>query len=329
MGRKGRLLQVLLLAGMTILLSQCSYFKKPEPRMRGLTSRESSRLADAYGPQEEDKKPQVSSGQEMPMERREALGNLLLQSRDYDNSLVNYLQVLRSQPDRVDIRYKVGVIYLLGGQYDLARKELDKVILAKPDMLEAHEALGLVHFQEKQYPKALESFRFVLRLEPNRPQARYFMGATLLATGKSREAITELDAAVRQDPRNVAALSSLGEAYVQLKDYQKAISWLTKALAINAQHQKSLHQMGMALAGLKRYDEAFQAFLKSGDEAQAYNNIGVHYYLDGRYEDAAKCFQKALDIRPTYYEEAKANLVRALEKMNLESSSTGTKKEAP
>jgi tetratricopeptide (TPR) repeat protein len=76
--------------------------------------------------------------------------------------------------------------------------------------------------------------------------------------------------------------------------------------------------LGMALAGLKRYPEAFEAFKQGGDEAQAYNNIGVHYYLDGRYEDAAKCFQKALDLRPTFYGEAKANLQRALEKLQEE-----------
>jgi tetratricopeptide (TPR) repeat protein len=55
--------------------------------------------------------------------------------------------------------------------------------------------------------------------------------------------------------------------------------------------------------------------MKSGDEAQAYNNIGVHYFMDGQYEEAAKCFQRAIELRPTFYEEAKTNLQRALEKL--------------
>jgi tetratricopeptide (TPR) repeat protein len=71
----------------------------------------------------------------------------------------------------------------------------------------------------------------------------------------------------------------------------------------------------MALAGAKRYAEALQAFLKAGDEAQAYNNIGVHYFMDGQYEEAAKCFQRALELRPTFYQEAKVNLNRALERL--------------
>jgi len=37
--------------------------------------------------------------------------------------------------------------------------------------------------------------------------------------------------------------------------------------------------------------------------------------MEGQYEDAAKCFQRALELRPTFYQEAKTNLQRALEKL--------------
>ena len=74
--------------------------------------------------------------------------------------------------------------------------------------------------------------------------------------------------------------------------------------------------LGRALAGQKLYPAALMAFLKAGDEAQAYNNIGVYYFMDGRYEEAAKCFQRAIELRPTFYQEAKTNLQRALEKLH-------------
>ena len=37
--------------------------------------------------------------------------------------------------------------------------------------------------------------------------------------------------------------------------------------------------------------------------------------MDGQYEEAAKCFQRAIELRPTFYQEAKINLQRALEKL--------------
>ena len=69
------------------------------------------------------------------------------------------------------------------------------------------------------------------------------------------------------------------------------------------------------VAAQKQYPQALEAFMKGGDEAQAYNNIGVFYFTDGHYEEAAKCFQRALELRPTFYQEAQTNLQRALEKM--------------
>ena len=108
---------------------------------------------------------------------------------------------------------------------------------------------------------------------------------------------------------------ALGQAYLKLKNYQKAIDWLKRGQSLASQDTKVNYYLGMALAGLHRYSEALQAFRLAGDEAQAYNNIGVHYFMEGRYEEAARCFQRAIDLRPTFYQEAKTNLHRALEKL--------------
>ena len=115
---------------------------------------------------------------------------------------------------------------------------------------------------------------------------------------------------------------ALGQAYMQMKKYQEAVNSLKKGQALAPQDQKVNYQLGMALAAQKRYPEALEAFLKAGDEAQAYNNIGVHYFGDGRYEEAAKCFQKAIDLRPTFYQEARNNLQRALEKLHQSKKTT-------
>ena len=74
----------------------------------------------------------------------------------------------------------------------------------------------------------------------------------------------------------------------------------------------------MVLAAQKKFPEALAAFRKAGDEAQALNNIGVHYYLEHQYAEAARCFQKALDLKPTFYQEAKVNLEKALTRLQEE-----------
>ena len=308
----GRLGLYLLMMALLVLGSQCSRKKNPM-QVRPFKMKDAVKLQEAYDPVSQ--KPYPGAKEELSPERREALGDLLLERRQYDGSLVHYLQLLKDEPERHDIRYKVAVILLLSGQTQGARQELNTVLAAKPDMLEAREALGLTYLEEKQYYEAIRIFREVLSRDRSRVKTCHLLGIAYLAQDNPREAIRVMESAPSMSQKNVALLATLGQAYLKVKDYNRALLYLKKGQALDPNDKKINLQLGMTLAGLKRYSEAFDAFLKAGDEAQAYNNIGVHYYLDGQYEDAAKCFQKALDLRPTFYEEAKVNLQRALEKL--------------
>jgi len=307
------LLGVALVALLPLLVSHCS--KKQAGPIRGLTPEERARLQAAHDPWDNRKIPAQTDKKLLPPDRLEALGDLALENRDFESSLVNYLHILNAEPQRDDIRYKVGVIFLMTGQLEPAQKELAEVLIHKPEMLQAHEALGLVHMQQQKYPLALEEFQIVLSQDPKRAKTRYLLGITYLEAGQTEKAIYELQKALDLDSRQASSYLALGQAYNQLKDFKHAVTCLKKARELSPQNDKVNYQLGMALAGLKEYGAALEAFMKAGDEAQAYNNIGVHYYLDGRYEEAAKCFQRAIELRPTFYQEAKNNLQRALEKL--------------
>ena len=306
--------RLVLVVALSALGSHCGLFHKKDAAQVGhLKMKEIAKLQEAYD--HVTPKPEPGAQEELSPERREALGDLLLERKEYEGSLVHYLQLLKENPERTDIRYKVGVILLLSGQTQAARQELTTVLAAKPQMLEAKEALGLTYLEEKQYPQAIRIFQEVLSQDSSRIKTRHLLGIAYLAQDNPREAIRVMERASSQSGKNVSFLATMGQAYLKVKDYNRALLYLQKGHSLDPIDKKINQNIGMALAGLKRYPEAFDAFRQAGDEAQAYNNIGVHYYLDGRYEDAAKCFQKALDLRPTFYEEAKANLQRALEKL--------------
>ena len=310
-----RLIFTVLVLALPLLLSQCSTKQGAAlSGVRGIKPGEAAKLAEAYDP-EPIRPTSRLDRREIPLDRLEALGDLAVQNHDYDRSLVNFLRILKDQPENQELRYKVGVIFLLSGQLEAARRELARVLIKQPEMLEAHEALGLVHLEEKQYLQALEEFRLVLAKEPNRARTRYLLGVARLMSGQTREAIIVLEAAAALDPRHIATMSALGQAYFKVKDYSRALTWLKKGQSLAPNQPKINYHLGMTLAATKRYPEALQAFLKAGDEAQAYNNIGVHYFMEGQYEEAAKCFQRALELRPTFYKEAKVNLNRALERL--------------
>jgi tetratricopeptide (TPR) repeat protein len=290
--------------------------KKDNMSVQNLKMQEIAKLQEAYD--HVTPKPEPGAQEQLSPERREALADLLLERKEYEGSLIHYLQLLKAEPQRTDIRYKVAVILLLNGRTQAARQELTTVLAAKPQMLEAKEALGLTYLEEKKYPEAIRILQEVLNQDNTRIKTRHLLGIAYLAQDNPREAIRVMERGTYQGSKNAAFLATLGQAYLKVKDYNRALLYLQKGHSLDPQDKKINLNMGMALSGLKRYNEAFEAFKQGGDEAQAYNNIGVHYYLDGRYEDAAKCFQKAMDLRPTFYGEAKTNLQRALEKLQEE-----------
>lgn len=307
-----RLFAIILITVCLPMLSHCS--KKPKgPDFRPLTTHESALMAP--DPLSSRPRTDLKIDEDLPLERKEALGDLLLRTKEYEGSLYHYIQILQKEPHRADIRYKVGVILLLRGKYKEAREEFTKALAVEPEMLEAREALALTYLQEKEYNLAIKEFRTVLSKDNRRAQTHQLLGATYLMAEQPREAVRELETAHSLNPRNLSTFAALGQAHNKAKEYQKALTILKKGQAIDPNHKKINYQIGMALAGLGRYDEAFASFSKGADEAQAYNNIGVHYFMEGQYEIAAKCFQKAMELRPVFYQEAKNNLDRALEKL--------------
>lgn len=246
----------------------------------------------------------------------QALGDAALLSGDYQTSIINYLAILKKNPERYDLHYKIGILFLLNGQWQGAQDELALVLVHHPEWLQAHEALGLVHLAQKNYPLAIQEFQTVLARAPNRINSLHLLGEAYLRTGQPSTAVVYFKQALAADPGHVSSLLALGQAYMDLKDYQQAVACLQRGLALDPKNEKLNYEMGMALAAERRYEEALNAFMKAGDEAQAYNNVGVYYFVAGQYEDAAKCFQRAIELRPTYYGEAKINLQRALEKLH-------------
>ncbi len=184
-----RLIFTALVLALPLLLSQCSTKQGAAlPGVRGIKPGEAAKLAEAYDPAPNRQTSRLDR-QEIPLDRLENLGDLAVQNHDYESALINFLQILKDQPENYDLRYKVGVIFLLSGQYEAAQRELARVLIKQPEMLAAHEALGLAHLQEKQYPMALEEFRLVLAKEPNRAGTRYLLGVAQLMAGQTREAI--------------------------------------------------------------------------------------------------------------------------------------------
>ena len=187
-----RLVTAVLVLTLPLLASQCSKKSQQAPAVQGLTPDQAEKFQALHDPWP-DQKPRPP--EQLPEDRLEALGDLALKNRNFESSLINYLQILQEHPERYDLHYKVGVIFLLSGKLEAAQKELALVLVHRPEMLQAHEAMGLVHLQGKQYPLAIDEFQYVLAQDPKRAKTHHLLGVSFLESGRPDRAILALKTA--------------------------------------------------------------------------------------------------------------------------------------
>lgn len=115
---------------------------------------------------------------------------------------------------------------------------------------------------------------------------------------------------VAEFPPKMEYTSVLGSSFYRLEDYEKALKYFREALAImDETHSGNFpavyNTIGASYRALKRYDSAVLYFQKTYDRAVAENarayqgialgNIGITYFLQGRYEDAIPLLQSDIE----------------------------------
>jgi eukaryotic-like serine/threonine-protein kinase len=182
--------------------------------------------------------------------------------------------------------------------------------------------------------RARESTLEALRLDPQDAGVRYALAVIYKGTGRVPEAMQEARRALRLQSRNDEAHALLGEMLAGTGDIDGGVAELKAAIALRPQFWRHHHDLGFVLYGAGRYAEAAAAFVRVtqlqpdsawgyqmlgttyhalGDrvrareqylraielgDARAYSNLGTLDYEDGRFREAARAFEKALELEP-------------------------------
>ncbi len=156
--------------------------------------------------------------------------------------------------------------------------------------------------------KGVEMERRAVALDPELADAHTWLGGALLNLGQVDEAIASVNEAIRLEPENGQAYQALGRAYWAGKgDFAAAIPAFRKAIELNPEAGYSYLQLGLLLAWEGKYEEA-EAICRRAVELQdqyisgnaglqvvgANARLGYVYYLQGRYEEAIREYERGL-----------------------------------
>ena len=154
--------------------------------------------------------------------------------------------------------------------------------------------------REGRFDEAVEQYQKALRLKPDFVAARNRLGITLNKLGRHHEATNEFLRAVELQPEEAYLHNNLGFSLYLEGNYSEALTALEKALQLTPDFARARMNYALVLAKLGRYDEAFTQLAQVGDEADACFNMGMLLSDAGKYAEAAKYLERAVELRPTF-----------------------------
>jgi tetratricopeptide (TPR) repeat protein len=232
-------------------------------------------------------------------------GYALVEEGRLNEAVLHLSNALRINPAYTDARNNLGKILLKQGKLNEAIACFNELIKRGKETAEVHYSLALTLGMQRKYDDAIKHLTAVIKLDPKFPDAHNKIGSALLATGKTEEAITYLNEALRINADQVEVYINLGKAYSQLGKYEPAIQNWTKAVELKPNNTDALNNLAWVLATIDEawVEDANRAieYAERACELTGYkepvfmDTLGAAYAAGGRFEDAVRTAQQAID----------------------------------
>jgi len=223
-------------------------------------------------------------------------------------------EIIKAEPDLLIIRKSLREIYLQGNEEDKAIRENLKIISLAPSEGEQYKQLAQICEKRKDFSLALDIHRKVLELDPRDKDSLFFIGSMSYREGRYDESIKCFESLLLCDADNITARILLSLSYVGMGSFDQAIMALnslptnnlklTDADSNNLSH--ACYLIGACrlregnLSEAKNYLIRSLRFRKTEAAekalAQVYTIEGDKAFSDKSYENAKKCFERALDL---------------------------------
>jgi len=161
-------------------------------------------------------------------EADESQGNL-------DLAVSEYREVLKIDPARRGIHYRIGRALLAGSHSGDALSEFEQELKLDPTNANAAYEIGEIYRKAGQLDKAQEFFSQALKYYPDFEEAQLGLGGVLIAQRKPDQALSHLQKAAALNPTDEVSYYRLAQAY--------------KALGNSSEQQKALAEFQRLRAG--------------------------------------------------------------------------------
>ncbi|QDT41465.1 photosystem I assembly protein Ycf3 [Gimesia alba] len=149
-----------------------------------------------------------------------------------------------------------------------------------------------------QFADAERTYRVMLQRNPQNATVLHRMGIVCSKLGKHDSATKYLMEAVKIQPNNATYLTDLGYALYLQNDLPAAEIALEESIKRDPSSKRSFNNMSLVLGHQGRMDEAYQVARTVMSAEEAHANIGYICLQRGMLDDAARHYNRALEMDP-------------------------------
>jgi tetratricopeptide (TPR) repeat protein len=232
---------------------------------------------------------------------RSNLGAALARAGRYEEAIAEYRRALQQEPDSLPVRLNLGLAYYKASQISRAAEELTRVAAQQPGNRQAILLLADCDLRLGENKKVIELLSPLEKESQDDKAVIYLLGTALIRDEQAARGQLLVDRILR-DGDSAEARLLLGATKMNVRDFAGALEDLKKAVELNPRLPDVYSYYGMALAATGDTPGAAVAFQKelesNPNDFDANLQLGVLRKQDQNYDEARRCFNRAMGVRP-------------------------------
>src|SRR5688572_2070059 len=224
---------------------------------------------------------------------------------DDDKAIASLEKATAADPDLTMARGMLGDLYRSRGEYEKAVPQYEAMTRLDPYAPANHYKLGIAYQFLRRLEDAAASYLRALQLDPKDANTNMNLGLVYLALGQPDDAVRYTEKATLLDPASPAAFSNLGVALEAAREYARAETAYRRSLDLDPLQQQTLLNLGLNLIQQNKGADAvsiMERVLKNDDSPLTHKRYGDALARAGRYEEAVKQYQLAVERDPRFYQ---------------------------
>lgn len=213
-----------------------------------------------------------------------------------------YNQILKTQPDDLEVVHFLGIIAWQRRDFDRAMHLFEKVCSACPSNVLYHLEYAEVLQEYNMFKESLAVYQKAVSIDKENIATHSKIASLYIILNDLESAEKSLEMILQTKPDFPKAHNDLGFIYLRREEFKKAVGCFQQAIRLKNDFAEAYCYLGNAQCGMGDLSAAIasykQAIKINPDFFEAYYNFGTCLIEANKFDQAIACFKSAILLRP-------------------------------